>query len=57
MGARLGQAFVENNLKDWERDYHMLIEEHVTLSAHYYGLVDRHPLSTFWQRRTIVGGN
>lgn len=57
MGARLGQAFVENNLTDWERDYHMLIEEHVTLSAHYYGLVDRHPLSTFWQRRTIVGGN
>lgn len=51
MGARAGQAVVEDSLADWRVDYRMLIDEHLGLAAYYYGLVHRWPQSPFWMRR------
>jgi len=52
MGARAGQAIVDDALADWSVDYRMLIDEHLELASHYYGLVDRWPASPFWRRRS-----
>lgn len=51
MGARAGQAVVDDTLEDWSVDYRMLVEDHLGLSRYYYGLVDRWPESQFWMRR------
>lgn len=51
MGARAGQAFIDGALEDWSIDYRMLIDEHLRMASHYYGLVARWPDSQFWMRR------
>jgi len=51
MGARAGQAVVDDTLEDWSVDYRMLVEDHLGLASYYYGLVDRWPESPFWMRR------
>lgn len=55
MGARAGQAIIDDALDDWSVDYRMLIDEHQGLATHYYGLVDRWPASPFWMRRQREG--
>jgi len=52
MGARAGQAMVDDSLAEWEIDYRMLREEHMALASYYYGLVERWPQSPFWARRS-----
>lgn len=51
MGARAGQAIVDDSLEDWSVDYRMIVDEHRVLADHYYGLVDRWPQSRFWSAR------
>lgn len=51
MGARAAQAIASDTLGDWHRDYRMLVDEHLALSEHFYGLVDRWPGTPFWERR------
>ncbi|MFM9098607.1 MAG: tryptophan 7-halogenase [Phycisphaerales bacterium] len=60
MGARLGAAIsdheagVGNALPDWERDYLMLLEEHLALRAHYWTAEQRWPSAPFWERRLAL---
>lgn len=51
MAARAGQACIDGALDDWSIDYAMVIDEHLRMASHYYGLVDRWPDSPFWKRR------
>lgn len=60
MGSRLGAAIcsrVEGDaqaLPAWERDYLMLLEEHLALRAHLWASEQRWPGQPFWDRRRAV---
>lgn len=58
MGARVGKAIASVlgdgdtfPLKDWERDYRMLLEEHQSMRSFYASAEVRWPHSVFWGRR------
>ena len=57
MGSRLGDAISRfsagdgDALPDWERDYLMLLDEHLSLRAHYWSMEQRWGGHPFWDRR------
>jgi flavin-dependent dehydrogenase len=57
MGSRLGDAISRfsagdgDALPDWERDYLMLLDEHLGLRAHYWSIEQRWGGHPFWDRR------
>ena len=57
MGSRLGTAIADaadgdsGGISEWERDYRMLLEEHLSLRQHYWEQEQRWPESKFWSRR------
>jgi flavin-dependent dehydrogenase len=60
MGSRLGDAINrrlagdDHALPDWERDYLMLLDEHLGLRAYYWALEHRWGGHLFWDRRRAV---
>lgn len=57
MGSRAGGCLTRGaeSLPDWERDYRLLLAEHLSLRSHYWGQERRWSDEPYWRRRSGEG--